>query len=334
MAHEIPHVASTPDSPRWSGLSPLNLAERVKNGLLAVLKPRDRKLSSDFPGSPHESPLALDDGEQAFSPIGARTGASARLFLTRNPPNTVPSTVVWASPQPAWGQWPCHSFSHCISVLTERDAKVAYVLDPSELPLPPVYECTMDCVLHLWLVVPSRPGCVDRDGDGDGSGLTQLSEEQMRAAVEFYEYSGTTKATNNDEAEVAMEEDGYSSGSEEDARYYVGSREAGAAVLLSCAEGNEVDAVALAVLLLAHHSRRCDRRLSRGRGERCGGSSPTYRASQLIDDDPGVSHVWKGLLEWQDVERVQAALLPSIHESCPRQASHHAWSSGGDVGEG
>lgn len=321
MAHEMPRVASTPNTPRWSGLDPLNLAERVKNGLLAVLKPRERELLSDVPGSPHESPLALDHDERAFSPIGASTGA--RLFLTRTPPDTVPSTVVWASPQPAWGQWPCHSFSHCISVLTERDAKVAYVLDASELPLPPVYECTMDCVLHLWLVVPSRPGGVDRDGDGDGdgSGLTRLSEEQMRAAVEFYEYSGATNATDGDGAEAAMEEeeeeDGYSSASEEDARYYVGSRQAGAAVLLSCAEGNEVDAVALAVLLLAHHSRRCDRRPSRGRGERCGGSSPTYRASQLIEDDPGVSHVWKGSLEWQDVERVQAALRKCLYISIP-----------------
>ena len=212
----------------------------------------------------------LDD-ENAFSPIGASSGV--RLSLTQTPPDAVPSTVMWALPQPAWGQWPSHSFSYCISVLTERDARATYVVSAPSLP--PVYECTMDGVEHLWLVVPSRLSA---------GGQMQLTEDQMRAAVKFCERAGPATP---------------------DAGYCVEACEEGA-VLLSCAEGNEVDAVALAVLLLAHQSRGYD--YWRVRGEHDGPNGPAYRASRLIDDDPGVSYVWKGLLGWQDVERVQAAL--------------------------
>ncbi|KAI0288710.1 hypothetical protein BC826DRAFT_1188263 [Russula brevipes] len=227
--------------------------------------------------SSYESRHALDD-QQTFSPIG--TSAVARLFLTRTPPETDPSTVVWASPQPAWGQWPCHSFSHCISVVTERDARVAYVFDAS--PLPPVYECTLDGAGHLWLVVPSRPSA---------GGLVQLSTEQMLAAMAFYERTGAVAAP-------AAE---------------AGVSPSAAKVLCSCADGNEVDAVALAVLLVAHHSRRCDSwppPWGQQHGAHFGrsGSGPAYDASRLIEEDPGVSHIWKGLLEWKDVERVEAAL--------------------------
>jgi hypothetical protein len=61
-----------------------------------------------------------------------------------NPPNVVPSTVVWAPSQPAaWG----HTFLYCISVPTEDETRTAFELDASpESPLPPAYERTMDCV--------------------------------------------------------------------------------------------------------------------------------------------------------------------------------------------
>jgi hypothetical protein len=200
----------------------------------------------------------------------------------RTLPETGPSTVVWASPQSAWGQWPCHTFSYCISVVTERDARVAYVFDAS--PLPPVYECTLDGVQHLWLVVPSRPSA---------DGLVQLSTEQMLAAVAFYERTGAVAAP----APAAE----------------AGASASAAKVLCSCADGNEVDAVALAVLLVARHSCRCDS-WPPPRGQQHGahfgrsGSGLAYDASRLIEEDPGVSHIWKGLLEWKDVERVEAAL--------------------------
>jgi hypothetical protein len=237
--------------------------------------------------------------------------------------------------------------------MTERDANAVYTVNTSEddsdseeeesdspeSPLPPVYECTLDGVMHLWLIVPSRPSA---------DGKVQLSEEQMRAAVKFYDRSGlgmgpgsATTATRKNEKAVV---DPYDRKREEGGKYddtgnrhpYADARDAGAgagAVLLSCADGNEVDAVALAVLLLTrHHSRSRSRshprpsrgndrlrRLHAARG--CGlgaahsachggaGSYTAYQASRLIDDDPQVSHVWKGLLEWQDVECVQAALL-------------------------
>jgi hypothetical protein len=153
----------------------------------------------------------------------------------------------------------------------------------------------MDCVEHLWLVVPSRPSA---------DGQMQLTEEQMRAAVEFYE---RVAAATTSTATISDKEAADGCGREEnDAGYCAEACEKGE-VLLSCADGNEVDTIALAVLLLAHQS--CEyghhRRM---RSERGGANGPAYHASHLIDDDPGVSYVWKGLLGWQDVERVQAAL--------------------------
>jgi hypothetical protein len=241
--------------------------------------------------------------------------------------------------------------------MTERDASAVYAVDPpesesesesdfdldldseTEAPLPPVYECTLDGVMHLWLIVPSRPS-VD--------GMVQLSEEQMRAAVEFYDRaslslslglgpgSGAAATATIDKA--AVDPHDCKRGDDEDDHpgyhhYYADARDAGAgAVLLSCADGNEVDAVALAVLLLTRqHSHSRSRGYERGRsatrGVRLGahgvavaasashgvGSYTAYQASRLIDDDPRVSHVWKGLLEWQDVERVQTALLSCVY---------------------
>ena len=231
--------------------------------------------------------LGLDD-PNVFSPIGASKGV--RISLTMNPPDVVPSTVVWALSQPAWGQWPSHTFSYCISVLTENDARTAYVLSAS--PLPPVYECTMDCVEHLCLIVPRRPSA---------GGQMQLTEEQMRAAVKFYERAGAT----DEKAEKEATARDCCSLNGTDAGYCAETCEEGA-VLLSCADGNEVDAVALAVLLLAHQSRDydCQCKLD-GHGRPNG---PAYRASRLIEEDSGVSYVWKGLLGWQDVERLQVEL--------------------------
>ncbi len=281
--HDTLHTTSIPVSACRSGLNPIGLGDRMKNRLRGVLQLPG--LSPGSPERPQESMPKLDD-EKAFSPIGASSGV--RLSLTQTPPDAVPSTVMWALPQPGWGQWPSHSFSYCISVLTERDARATYVVSAPSLP--PVYECTMDGVEHLWLVVPSRPSA---------GGQMQLTEDQMRAAVKFCERAGP--ATPDEE-----DADADSCGSEgDDAGYCVEACEEGA-VLLSCAEGNEVDAVALAVLLLAHQSRGYD--YWRVRGEQDGPNGPAYRASRLVDDDPGVSYVWKGLLGWQDVERVQAAL--------------------------
>jgi len=275
------HAPSIPDSAPRSGLNPLGFGEHIKNRPRSVRQPPELSLVSA--GSSQVSLLVLDN-PNVFSPIGASKGV--RISLTINPPDVVPSTVVWALSQPAWGQWPSHTFSHCISVLTENDARAAYVFSAS--PLPPIYECTMDCVEHLWLVVPRRPSA---------GAQIQMTEEQMRAALKFYERAGAM-----DEGKAAADCCGLK---EDDAGYCAETCEEGA-VLLSCAEGNEVDAVALAVLLLAHQYRDYDFRCVLDGHD--GPSGPAYHASRLIEEDPGVSYVWKGLLGWQDVESLQAAL--------------------------
>ena len=351
----LPESLRTTDVACWSGFNQLCLGERVKNGLRGVLQPPKPPLGSRR--SLHESLLTLDPLENTFSPIDS-SSSDARIYLTQTPSDAGPSTVIWASPKPTWGQWPCLSFSYCISVMTERDASAVYAVDTPgsesdsdldldldseiESPLPPVYECTLDGVMHLWLIVPSRPS-VD--------GMVQLSEEQMRAAVEFYDRSslslslssgppGSGAASTATIGKAVVDPYDCKRGDDDDDdpgyhHYCADARdaEAGAgAVLLSCADGNEVDAVALAVLLLARqyshsHPRGHDRGRSATGGVRPGaygdavaasvchgvGSYTAYQASRLIDDDPQVSHVWKGLLEWQDVERVQAALLSCVY---------------------
>ena len=229
--------------------------------------------------------------------------------------------------------------------MTEHDANAVYEVDTPEFeaeaeePLPPVHECTMDGVKHLWLIVPTRPSA---------DGMVQLSEEQMRAAVAFYDRSTlsrslgadavTTVKVKKDKIVDPLACDSNGDGDDDNAGYrhhYANAREAGVGagtVLLSCAEGNEVDAAALAVLLLTRHHSRFDsdsdshslarghhdrdhryRHVAAARGLRVGardiGPYTAYQASQAIDHDPRVSHVWRGLLEWQDVERVQAALV-------------------------
>jgi hypothetical protein len=220
--------------------------------------------------------------------------------------------------------------------MTERDANTVYVVDTpeskaeAEAPVAPVHECTMDGVMHLWLIVPNRPSA---------DGMVQLSAEQMRAALEFYDRSslsslssgagaGAGAVTTMKKDEAVDPYDSNRDGDDDNAgssHCYADAREAGA-VLLSCATGNEVDAVALAVLLLARHHSRFDsdsdsdsrgyhyRRyrhptVARGLGAHDIGPYTAYQASQVIDDDPLVSHVWKGLLGWPDVERVHAALV-------------------------
>jgi hypothetical protein len=151
----------------------------------------------------------------------------------------------------------------------------------------------MDCVEYLWLIVPQRPST---------GGKMQLTEEQMKAAVKFYERAGATdeeKAEKNGVTDCCgLKGDGAGRCAE--------NNEEGA-VLLSCADGNEVDAVALAVLLLVNQSRGYDCQCVLD-GHYGGPSGAAYGASRLIEEDPGVSYVWKGLLGWQDVERLQAAL--------------------------
>ena len=277
------HAPSIPDSAPRSGLNPLGIGEHIKNRSRGVRQLPELSLASA--GSSEVSLIVLDD-PNVFSPIGASKGV--RISLMMNPPDVVPSTVVWALSQPAWGQWPSHTFSYCISVLTENDARDAYVFNASP---PPVYECTMDCVEYLWLIVPVRPS---------EGGQMQLTEEQMRAAVKFYERAGAT----DEKAEKKAASD-CCGRQGDDAGYCVETCEEGA-VLLSCADGNEVNAVALAVLLLAHQSRGYDCQcVLDGHG---GPNGPAYRASRLIEEDPGVSYIWKCLLGWQDVERLQAAL--------------------------
>ncbi len=265
----------------WSALRPLpaNLRERVKTGLRAV-----RVAAGPHPRSGEKhTPILNDQPEAAFSALGA-----SGLFLAQMPPDAPAPTVIWASPQQqgqgvAWGQWPCHSFTHCITVLTERNARTMYELD--DAPLPPVFACAFDGVAHLWLVVPPRTR------SADARERPVLSDEQIRAAVEFA-----------DAAAAGPEDDVGRAGP----------------MLLACAERNEVDVAALAVLLLARRShpaghghapfpdRRCRQH---GHGERAlAGCAPTYQAARLLDDDSGVSLIWKGLLGWQDVERLQAVL--------------------------
>jgi hypothetical protein len=168
-------------------------------------------------------------------------------------------------------------------VLTERHARTLYEL-PDE-PLPPVFDCALDGVAHLWLVVPPR------GRSADARELRSiLSDAQMCAAVEFAE-----KAAG---AEMQGGEGGGGAGP----------------ILLACSERNEVDVAALAVLLLARRARSSERapfpdRRYRQRGQRAqAGCELTYQAARLLDNDPGVSLVWKGLLGWQDVECLQAVL--------------------------
>lgn len=336
---ESPRTASNPGNACWSGFNPFCLGEGIKNGLRSVLPSPTPELSPSSSRNSHESlsQATLDQLEQTFSPIGS-SDSDARIYLTQTSFEVGPSTVVWAIPEPTWGQWPCHSFSYSISVMTERDANTAYVADTpeseaeAEEPVPPIYECTLDNVMHLWLVVPNRPSA---------DGMTQLSEEQMRAAVDFYDRSSLSSLSlgagaGADTVTTVKKDkavDPYDSNRDDDDdnagyhHYYADARKAGAgAVLLSCADGNEVDAVALAVLLLTRHHSRFDPdsdSCSRGYPDRRHrhaaaarelrprdvGSYTAYQASQVIDDDPQVSHVWKGLLEWPDVGRVQAALV-------------------------
>ena len=76
-------------------------------------------------------------------------------------------------------------------------------------------------------------------------------------------------------------------------------------ILLACSERNEVD---VASWRSAVHAPFPDRHF-RQRGKRAqAGCEPTYQAARLLDDDAGVSLVWKGLLELQEVERLQAIL--------------------------
>jgi hypothetical protein len=114
-----------------------------------------------------------------------------------------------------------------------------------------LYECTLDDVDHA-------PSCqVAR-------AYMEYSQEQMRAAVEFYDRSGLSlsaaaTATNGEAAGDSYDckREGVAAGGYH--RHYADARDAGVragAVLLSCTDGNGVDAVALAVLLLTrHHSR-------------------------------------------------------------------------------
>ncbi|KAI9452347.1 hypothetical protein BJY52DRAFT_1293450 [Lactarius psammicola] len=283
------HVTERGAAACWSALRrplPVNLRERVKTGLRAV-----RVAAGPHPRSGEKHTLN-DRPEAAFSALGASVGmqGGARLFLAQMPPDAPPPTVVWASPQQqgqdvAWGQWPCHTFTHCITVLTERNARAMYELD--DAPLPPVYACALDGVAHLWLFVPPRTRSA-----GARERLI-LSDEQMRAAVEFADAAGAG-------AGAEPENDAGRAGP----------------MLLACAERNEVDVAALAVLLLARRSHPAGHehapfpdRHCRRRGERAlAGCAPTYQAARLLDDDAGISLVWKGLLGWQDVERLQAVL--------------------------
>ena len=287
--HETLHAPLIPESAPRPGLNPQSFGEHVKNRPRGVRQLPDLSLVS---AGSSQVPLLALDSPNAFSPIGASKGV--RVSLTINPPDVVPSTVVWALSQPAWGQWPSHIFTYCISVMTENDARAAYVFNAS--PLPPVYECIMDCVEHLWLIVPERPSA---------GGQMQLTEEQMKAAVTFYERAGVTDEEKEEKKGVSRVTDCCRLKGDGAGRCVENNKEG--AVLLSCADGNEVDAVALAVLLLAHQSRGYDCQCALD-GNHGGPSGTAYGASRLIEEDPGVSYVWKGLLGWQDVERLQAAL--------------------------
>ncbi|KAH9957687.1 hypothetical protein BC827DRAFT_1157158 [Russula dissimulans] len=343
---------STPDSACWSGLN-------VRRG---VLQPSDtststRPSSRSSGKSSHDAESLLlpdeldlidaleDEQQQTFSPVWTSIGARPlHLIQTPRGAGAAPPTVIWAtsesrSSELAWGHWPYyHAFSHCISVLTERDARAAYEIQSNSgdsvqardsengppSPLPPVYECLVDGVQHLWLIVPRRSARkVNR--------LMQISEEQMRAAMAFYGRTPTAAGTNgtgsargtdanvDDDVLVAADRNRDSQPEEGDDAGLHADPGVAAPVLVSCTYGNEVDAVAVAVLLLAqhvnirphhHHRHASSYRSARG-GQSINGQA--YLASRLIETDQGVSHVWKGLLEWQDVERVQTVLRSSVY---------------------
>lgn len=330
---ESPRKALNPGKACWSGFDPFCLGECVKDGPRSVLQSPIPEPSSSSSRSSHESlpEATLDRLDQTLSPIVSSSSESdARIYLKQMPFDVGPSTVVWAFPEPTWGHWPFHSFSYCISVMTERDANAVSVVETpeSDKPFPPVYECTSDGVMHLWLIVPSRPSA---------DGMMQLSREQMRAAMEFYDRSSLKSLSLGAGAVTTVKKDKvvdpYNSNWDVDdnntgyPRSNVDARAAAAgAILLSCADGNEVDTVALAVLLLTRYHPRFDPDPdsdSRGYHDRCYqhaaavrrlgardiGSYTAYQASQSINDDPRVSDVWKGLLERKDVERVQAVLV-------------------------
>ena len=76
----------------------------------------------------------------------------ARLFLAQMPADAPLPTVVWANlqqqgQQVTWGQWPCHTFTHCVTVMTERHARTLHELDDE--PLPPVVDCALAGVARL-----------------------------------------------------------------------------------------------------------------------------------------------------------------------------------------
>ncbi|KAI0291068.1 hypothetical protein B0F90DRAFT_1824313 [Multifurca ochricompacta] len=224
-------------------------------------------------------------------------------------------------PALSWGEWPCQSFAYCISVLTEWDAFAIYDLDDTahsysnscRFPIPPVYECTIDGVAHMWLLVPFRPNV---------EGSMQLTNEQMRLAVEFYDRAcnsssrGAARRSSNTTpvsptTSTMMDDDEY--WGREGEREEDDEREP---ILLTCIEGNEVDILGLAVLLLARQINRDMFQVGdpsfygRNWGEKLGrvASTMVYRTSQTIDDDPNVAQIWKGLMSWEDMDRVQDVL--------------------------
>jgi len=246
---------STLDSACWSG--------NDLNALHGVLQPSDSRLSSHSSGkSSHDVESLLfpdeldlldaleDEQQQTFSPIGASAGARLYLIQTPRGAGAAPPTVIWATPGLAWGNWPCYTFSHCISVMAERDARAAYEFESgqddsdseNESPLPP------------------------RRSARKVNGLTQLSEEQMRAAMAFFRRTtvastgsaGITGMTVDDVAADRNSQEG------DDAGFHADDPGVAAPVLVSCTYGNEVDAVAVAVLLLAQHVK--IRRHASGRG--------------------------------------------------------------------
>ena len=313
---------TTLESACWSG--------HDLNARRGALQPSNTRPSSRSSGkSSHDAESLLlpdeldlidaleDEQQETFSPIG--TSAGARLYLIQTPrgAGAAPPTVIWANPRElAWGHWPCYTFSHCISVLTEGDAHAAYEFESSpgdsdsedESPLPPVYECLIDGVEHLWLIVPRRSA-------QKVNGLMQLSEEQMCAAMAFYRRRTAAGAGNAGSTDANVDDvEADPNGQKGDSAGFHADPGVAAPVLVSCTYGNEVDAVAVAVLLLAQHvkiRRRHRRRHASGYRSARGGqsiNSQAYCASRFVETDQGVSYVWKGLLEWQDVERVQTVL--------------------------
>ncbi|KAI0061889.1 hypothetical protein BV25DRAFT_1838735 [Artomyces pyxidatus] len=119
-------------------------------------------------------------------------------------------------------------------------------------PFKPVRESTLDNVERMTLTVPMAP-------DTSTPGLdTRLTLYQLATAGEFLHH--------------ALEKHD-------------------ACVLVSCAEGSEVDAMALVVCFLASYC-----------------SESAWQVSRRLDEDPNVRDVWKGVLSWQDVEYVQMTL--------------------------